>query len=235
MSGHIRIGTQTIVQNEDGAILMLLREDFRIWTIPGGALDAGESVHDGAKREVREETGIEVELKDILGVYALDNGNQYTFVFTAKPVGGEITTSAESLEVRYFKPDEFPENMTPSTPARLRAFLDNHSRQQLYIEQRPLRLRLLIKVGVFVRDLRNRFILRRPTPELTCFNMRLIGVMNRQHIANVPAQPNEVGWQTLLHVINHQRAQAHYLKRVIALETDIKTQTITLHVEVGQV
>lgn len=232
MSDHVRIGTQTIVENEDGGILMLLREDFRIWAIPGGALEAGETLQEGAAREVLEETGIEVSFKDILGVYSLDRGNHYTFVFTAKPTGGELKTSPESLEVRYFQTDELPDSMTPSAPSRLQAYLANHYRM-LYIEKRSLRVRVLIRLGVFFRDLRNRFILRRPTPTHHRYKMRVLGVMNRQVVAEVAAQPNEVAWQTLLRVVDHQRGQKHYLKRVHALETDVKNNLITLHVEIG--
>ncbi len=232
MSEHVRIGTQTIVENEDGGILMLLREDFRLWTIPGGGLDAGETLQEGASREVLEETGIEVAFKDIIGVYEIDRGNHYVFVFSAKPVGGEPTTSSESLEVRYFQPAELPDNMVPSGPDRVQAYLNNQFRM-LYVEQRPLRLRILIGLGLFFRDLRNRFILRRPTPTPHLFKMRVIGVMNRQTVAEVTAQPNEVAWQTLLRVVDHQRGQKHYLKKVHAMETDVKRNLITLHVEIG--
>jgi ADP-ribose pyrophosphatase YjhB (NUDIX family) len=48
---------------EDGRVLLTQREDFPVWCLPGGGVDPGESLAQAAVREVREETGLEVELE----------------------------------------------------------------------------------------------------------------------------------------------------------------------------
>ncbi|HLZ55533.1 MAG TPA: NUDIX domain-containing protein [Ktedonosporobacter sp.] len=51
---------------DNGQILLIQREDFKVWALPGGQIEAGESVAQAAIREVREETGIEVELTSLV-------------------------------------------------------------------------------------------------------------------------------------------------------------------------
>ena len=53
-----------------GKVLLIKRRDFQVWALPGGGIDAGESVAQAAVRETREETGLEVELQHLVGVYS---------------------------------------------------------------------------------------------------------------------------------------------------------------------
>src|SRR6478736_6418405 len=60
----------TIVRNERGDILVIRRTDNDNWSLPGGAMDLGESVGQAAVRETLEETGIKTELTGISGIYS---------------------------------------------------------------------------------------------------------------------------------------------------------------------
>ncbi|MFE3202879.1 NUDIX hydrolase [Embleya sp. NPDC059237] len=103
-----------VVMDERGRLLMIHRTDNDLWAIPGGGHDIGESIAETVIREVREETGIDVEVTDFVGTYtdpghvmAYDDGEvrqQFSLCFRARPVGGVLRTSSESKEVRWVDP-----------------------------------------------------------------------------------------------------------------------------------
>ncbi len=84
---------------DEGKVLLTKREDFEIWCLPGGGVEDGESLAEAAIREAKEETGLDVELTRLVGVYS-------------RPVGGELRTQPhETLEVAYFAFDGLPEEL----------------------------------------------------------------------------------------------------------------------------
>ncbi|MFD7412897.1 NUDIX domain-containing protein [Kitasatospora purpeofusca] len=99
-----------VVTDGAGRLLLIHKTDNNLWALPGGGHDIGESVADTVVREVREETGIDVEVDSVVGLYtdpghvmAYDDGEvrqQFSICFRARPVGGELRTSSESKEVR---------------------------------------------------------------------------------------------------------------------------------------
>lgn len=78
------------------------------WTCPGGFLELGESVQEGARRETEEETELRVEIGRLVGVYSRPHAGVLTIVFEASVVGGSPEPAAETSEVRDFGPDEIP-------------------------------------------------------------------------------------------------------------------------------
>lgn len=105
-----------LIENEEGKILMVKSPD-RGWEIPGGQVEAGETITDALKREVKEETGIDIEVGDLKAVHSNISkrvqpdgispiGSIVSFGFTGKAVSGELTTSDESLEVNWFDKEE---------------------------------------------------------------------------------------------------------------------------------
>jgi len=82
-----------VIQN--GQILLTQRSDLPIWVLPGGAVDDGESLAQAAIRETREETGLEVELTRLVGVYSRPhwrNDGDHSTLFAARPIGGNLQT-----------------------------------------------------------------------------------------------------------------------------------------------
>ncbi len=99
-----------IPRDEDGR-LWLLRRAFDpgggLWTFPGGFVDLGESVEDGARRETMEEMGIEIELGSLVGVYSRADDRVVLVVYEGLALGIPHETD-EATEVRAFGPDELP-------------------------------------------------------------------------------------------------------------------------------
>ena len=86
------------------------------WSLPGGVLECGETLRDAAIREAREETGLVVEIVDMLGVYERvipgDDGRvRYHYVlidFLCRPLSGDLKAASDAADVRWFTRDELP-------------------------------------------------------------------------------------------------------------------------------
>ncbi|MEM3519039.1 MAG: NUDIX hydrolase [Candidatus Hadarchaeales archaeon] len=98
-----------VIVSQDGVILVKRKkEPFKgKWAIPGGFVEYGERVEDAAKREAREETGLEVEILRILGVYSDPDrdprGHSVSVCYLAKPVGGELRGGSDAADARVFR------------------------------------------------------------------------------------------------------------------------------------
>lgn len=114
-------------------ILMVRRgiEPYRgCWGLPGGFQDYWESPVEAARREVREETGLEVRIERILDVcYTTDDPRKRVnaVVFLGSPVAGELRAGDDASEVRYFLLDDLPEEIAfESSRAILQRVRDDH-------------------------------------------------------------------------------------------------------------
>ena len=105
-----------VVTDGQGRILLHRRSDNDRWSLPGGAMELGESIAGCAVRETLEETGFEVEVTGIVGIYsnpghvfAYDDGEvrqEFSVCFAGRVVGGEPRVSDESTEVAWFRPEQ---------------------------------------------------------------------------------------------------------------------------------
>jgi len=112
---------------EKGRVLMARRgkePSYGLWSVPGGAVHLGEDLKAAARREIREELGIEVELTDVIEILErvtrdAEGRVQYHYVvvdYLARRADGEPTSSPEALEVRWIAPEEFSQyEMTRGT------------------------------------------------------------------------------------------------------------------------
>ncbi len=102
-----------ILQNEK--ILLTKREDFEVWCLPGGAVDEGESVAQAAIREAWEETGLEVKLTRLIGIYSRPGwpgSGAHIVSFAAEVTGGEFKADpSEVIDLGYFALDELPQDL----------------------------------------------------------------------------------------------------------------------------
>lgn len=96
-----------IVLNDEGLLLVREAKSSALgrWSLPAGRLETGESLSDGAAREALEETGLIVEVGQLLGIYhcasSLEGGSAVNFVFRSRVVGGEIRKTAQHPDVEY--------------------------------------------------------------------------------------------------------------------------------------
>lgn len=96
---HI-VAVAALVTDAQGRILML-RAPRRGWEFPGGQVEEGETLTEALRREVLEETGIEVAVGALAGVYSNTKSRIVMFGFLCEPSAGSLRTSAESLEVEW--------------------------------------------------------------------------------------------------------------------------------------
>ncbi|MEU8921274.1 NUDIX domain-containing protein [Kitasatospora sp. NPDC048545] len=99
------------VVREDGRVLVIQRADNGTWEPPGGVLELGETVEDGVRREVFEETGLLVRPERLTGVYKNMNRSIVALVFRCRVEGGKEQTTDEATAVRWFTPQEVRESM----------------------------------------------------------------------------------------------------------------------------
>jgi mutator protein MutT len=116
------------VPEADGRILLTRRAinpAHGKWTFPGGYVDWGEAVEAAAVRETLEETGLDVALDGLLGVYSYPGTAVVIVVYRARVTGGEIRICHENDRVEWVTPADIPwdELAFPSTVAALRDLL----------------------------------------------------------------------------------------------------------------
>lgn len=120
-----------VVAVDDGRVLMIQRTDNGRWALPGGGQELGESVREAAIRETREETGIDVDVTGVVGIYsdprhviAYDDGEvrqEFALCLSARATGGVPTPSDESRQVRWVPTDELDQlDAAESTRRRIR-------------------------------------------------------------------------------------------------------------------
>jgi ADP-ribose pyrophosphatase YjhB (NUDIX family) len=138
--GHrplILVGSVVIALDKEGRLLLQQRrQPSGFWGIPGGLMELGESVEDTAKRELFEETNLRAENLRLINVYSgpnnfikAPNGDEFYLVttafFTNDYTGDLIVDETESMDFKYFKPEQLPTNIVKSHALILSEFMDN--------------------------------------------------------------------------------------------------------------
>jgi len=112
-------------------VLLTKREDFEVWCLPGGGVEEGESLAEAGIREVKEETGMDVELTRLVGVYSRMGGGMHdvhAVLYVAKPMGGELRTQPnEVIEIAYFPFEQLPDEMLFGFKKRIQDAVSNVS------------------------------------------------------------------------------------------------------------
>lgn len=132
------VAASAVVTDDRGRILLQRRRDNDLWALPGGGMDLGESLPGAAVREVREETGLDVEITGLVGTYTdprhiieYSDGEvrrQFNVCFTARTVGGGLAISDESTELRFVGPAEIGSlPMHHTQRLRVEHFLESRS------------------------------------------------------------------------------------------------------------
>ena len=127
MKNKFTIGVFAIIKNEDNEVLLLLRHDYNLWNLPGGALEKDEAPWEGVVREVKEETGLDVEVTKLQGIYNKHGKDEIVFSFECKIIGGEITLTDEAKEIKYFAVEKIPANTSPKQVERIKDSMNKNN------------------------------------------------------------------------------------------------------------
>ena len=115
-----RAAAAAVTFDAQGRILLHRRTDNGRWGLPGGTIETGETAEQAIVREVKEETGYEVRVIRLIGIYSdpqhttmtYPDGNTVAYVsllFECGVIGGSASLSDESSAVDWFSPDALPE------------------------------------------------------------------------------------------------------------------------------
>ncbi|OED30760.1 NUDIX hydrolase [Methanosphaera sp. WGK6] len=97
-----------IIKNNETVLIKRLNNPYKdYWALPGGFVEYGEKVEDAAIRETKEETGLDVELDELVGVYSDPErdprGHTVTVAFKAYIIGNQLKSSSDAKDAKYFK------------------------------------------------------------------------------------------------------------------------------------
>lgn len=128
----IRPAAAVAILNSKHQLLMLHRKDNQKWTMPGGTLEFGESMTECALREIKEECGLDVTIKDIIGTYtdpnirvAYSDGEvrqEFTIVYYGEVTSGNVVLDDESSQFQWVSLDEILD--LPLADSQRRRILD---------------------------------------------------------------------------------------------------------------
>jgi ADP-ribose pyrophosphatase YjhB (NUDIX family) len=109
-----RLGGDAAIFDDQGRVLLMLRTDNQCWCMPGGLAEVGETSEQSVIREAREETGLEVEILELVGVYtalpATNNNTQILVIplYLCVVTGGTLRSSHEDLGLQYWNLEDVP-------------------------------------------------------------------------------------------------------------------------------
>ncbi|GID93308.1 NUDIX domain-containing protein [Amorphoplanes digitatis] len=135
-------GGSAVVVDDRGRVLLQRRTDSGNWALPGGTMDIGETLGQCVVREVKEETGLDIEITGLLGIYtdpqhviSYADGEirqEFNVTYLGRVVGGAIAASDESTDVRFIDPADFHHiPIHESVRLRLRHHAEHHDRPYL--------------------------------------------------------------------------------------------------------
>jgi ADP-ribose pyrophosphatase YjhB (NUDIX family) len=130
--------TTAIVEDDRGRIVLVHRLDNDLWALPGGGMELGESIEETAVREVREETGLDVAITGLVGIYTnpnhvmkYDDGEvrqQFSLCYTTRLIGGQLAFDNESTDIAWLDSAEVADlNIHPSMRLRISHYFEKRS------------------------------------------------------------------------------------------------------------
>jgi 8-oxo-dGTP diphosphatase len=120
------VSVAAVITDDDGRVLVVQRRDNGKWEIPGGILELDESIHDGVRREVAEETGVQIEPQRLTGVYKNVKLGVVALVFRGRIVGGEPGPTEESTQVDWWTPETVASQMAETFAVRVLDAMEPH-------------------------------------------------------------------------------------------------------------
>lgn len=124
-SARHSVSVAAILVDDQNRALLIKRADNGHWEPPGGVLELREDIIAGLRREVAEETGLQVKPLALTGVYKNMHHGIVALVFRCAQAGGQLTESYETAQVRWASRDEIASLADPAYAIRVLDALDN--------------------------------------------------------------------------------------------------------------
>ena len=113
------VSVAAVVTDDTDKILVIKRRDTGAWQLPGGVLELHETIEDGVRREVEEETGVRVNPDRLTGIYKNMALGVVALVFHARPYGGRPHPTEEATAVEWWTAERIVAEMSETFAARV--------------------------------------------------------------------------------------------------------------------
>lgn len=136
----MKVGVNIAIFDRD-RVLLTRRKDFGVWCLPGGHIEQGESAAQAAVRESAEETGLNIRLERLIGIYSIPEARAWVnliILFAAQAVGGTLMAQEdEVLDIAYFAEKELPANMLWGHRQRIRDAFERQESAAVWLQHVP--------------------------------------------------------------------------------------------------
>ncbi len=122
------MGAFACIFDENKKVLLCHRRDYDLWNLPGGGVEKNETPWQAVIRETKEETGLEVKIKKISGIYYKSLADEIVFNFICEINGGKITITDEADDIRFFDYKNLPKNIAPKQKERILDVFENNNK-----------------------------------------------------------------------------------------------------------
>lgn len=124
-------------------VLLVERRDMPVWVFPGGYVEMGETPEQAVLREVKEETGYQVNILDKIGEYSYSGNDKITHTYICEITGGNVSLSDESKSVDYFNINALPKLTSPYAQKMIKDALSESPKPLAYqFENLPFTVKL---------------------------------------------------------------------------------------------
>ena len=116
----MKFGVFGIIFDKKKRVLLCHRRDMDLWNLPGGGLKNKESLCEGVRREVKEETGLSVGIVRMSNIYFKPKEKEIVFCFICRIKSGKIKINKEADEIKYFDFKKLPKNIVKNHTQRIK-------------------------------------------------------------------------------------------------------------------
>lgn len=117
------VGCFAVIEDEKHNILLVKRKDFPLWDLPGGRQEMGETLEECVLREVKEETGCDVEIDYLIGEFLRPSMNDIQYVYACRIVGGTLMhDGVETKKLKYCNPTFLPAFMVANRKKQIQFY-----------------------------------------------------------------------------------------------------------------